>query len=574
MAQQLPSGLLETTNEIYAEVASYDVVPWEKIRQYWTVYTTTFKMLRDPTSQRLEHFWWHVWGSNRRFLSGPELAKLFEQVSLGPTFVRLRAPVIRIRGPPISPELLRRLEQGQIPERNPSKPNMKSPTPSASRPPPPHPILKKTSEHSTPETRPTARFAEPQPQPQPPEEPDDDDEISDDDISDDMSDETSDGISDDTPDDAGTALPTPSLSSRSQARAASSAATQEAEMPPPPPPSLTKRERIADPTATAPTAGTGMRPPPIPKAGKRDSATGPSVAAAAPPPQVLVQGKGEKGATSTRRIVAATASTRRRPAMPLRKPSSQSSSGEPGTTTSGTAKQPRGSRPTTQSESSGRRSSNDAVKPSPPASGTMSAKAAGKRPEGAIGPPPSISSTTSTESAGKTPGIPHRPLSGVTAATSERNLDGRGATPEAARPGGIKRTHITAPIAGFVTDRELSQVTPRMVRSSSSTDAPQRPSIKYVPPRAMIGESIVSTSNTTVQGQFDSEMVTGSSLPEPRDVPDVVALRSTVVDVLLPQLQPTPPNPSPPIPFSRTKSQLLLLLDRNSARKEKKDKGS
>ncbi|KAK3693961.1 hypothetical protein B0T22DRAFT_57009 [Podospora appendiculata] len=572
MAQQLPSGLLETTKEIYAEVASYDVVPWQKIRQYWTVYTTTFKMLRDPTSQRLEHFWWHVWGSNRRFLSGPELAKLFEQVSLGPTFVRLRAPVIRIHGPPISPELLRRLEQGQIPERNPSKSNMKSPTPSASRPPPPHPILKKTSEHSTPETRPTARFAEPQP----PDEQDDDDEISDDDISDDISDETSDDISDDIADDPRTGVPpaAPSLSPRNQARAASSAATQSVEMPPPPPPALTKRERSTNSTSTAPTSGTGMRPPPIPKALRRDSATGPSTAAAAAPAQVLAQGKGEKGATSTRRIVAATAASRRRPAMPLRRPSSQSSSGEPGATASGTAKQSKGSRQTTQSESSGRRSSNDSVKPSPPTSGTMSAKAAGKRPERPIGPPPSISSMTSTESAGKTPGTPHRLMSGVTAPKGEHSLEGRDAPLDVTHPGGNKRGNTTAPIAGFVTDQELAQVAPRMVRSSSSTETPQRLNIKYVPPRAMIGESLVSMSNTTVQGQFDSEMIIGSSLPKPRDLLDVVALRSTVSDVLVPQLQPTPPNPSPPIPFSRTKSQLLLLLDRNSARKEKKDKGS
>lgn len=31
----LPKGILENTREIYAEVASYDVVPPEKIWQYW-----------------------------------------------------------------------------------------------------------------------------------------------------------------------------------------------------------------------------------------------------------------------------------------------------------------------------------------------------------------------------------------------------------------------------------------------------------------------------------------------------------------------------------------------------------
>lgn len=35
MAMILPKGILENTREIYAEVASYDIVPPEKICQYW-----------------------------------------------------------------------------------------------------------------------------------------------------------------------------------------------------------------------------------------------------------------------------------------------------------------------------------------------------------------------------------------------------------------------------------------------------------------------------------------------------------------------------------------------------------
>jgi len=35
MAMILPKGILENTREIYAEVASYPVVPPEKIWQYW-----------------------------------------------------------------------------------------------------------------------------------------------------------------------------------------------------------------------------------------------------------------------------------------------------------------------------------------------------------------------------------------------------------------------------------------------------------------------------------------------------------------------------------------------------------
>ncbi|KAJ4298612.1 hypothetical protein N0V88_003642 [Collariella sp. IMI 366227] len=89
----MPEGFFANTQEIYAEVASYPRLPPEKIRQYWNVYTTTFRRLFDPSAFRLENFWWHVWGSERlRNLSGPALAKLFEEFSDGPTFVPLRSP--------------------------------------------------------------------------------------------------------------------------------------------------------------------------------------------------------------------------------------------------------------------------------------------------------------------------------------------------------------------------------------------------------------------------------------------------------------------------------------------------
>ncbi|KAK3338634.1 hypothetical protein B0T25DRAFT_72297 [Lasiosphaeria hispida] len=101
MAMILPKGILENTSEIYAEVASYPVVPPEKIWQYWNVYTTTFRRLVDPTAYRLENFWWHVWGSDRRNLSGPALARLFEEFSMGPTFVPLRSPANRYEGPTV-----------------------------------------------------------------------------------------------------------------------------------------------------------------------------------------------------------------------------------------------------------------------------------------------------------------------------------------------------------------------------------------------------------------------------------------------------------------------------------------
>lgn len=63
------------------------------------VYTTTSKELKDPTAQRLEHFWWHVWGSDLRFRSGKALAKVYQDISNGPTFVPLRSTANRWEGP-------------------------------------------------------------------------------------------------------------------------------------------------------------------------------------------------------------------------------------------------------------------------------------------------------------------------------------------------------------------------------------------------------------------------------------------------------------------------------------------
>ncbi|ORY60600.1 uncharacterized protein BCR38DRAFT_349458 [Pseudomassariella vexata] len=99
MPMILPKGIVTNTDYIYKEVASYPVVPPEKIIQYWKVYTTTFRKLIDPTANRLENFWWHVMGSDRRLLPGPTLARLFEDISKGPAFVPLRSSANRYEGP-------------------------------------------------------------------------------------------------------------------------------------------------------------------------------------------------------------------------------------------------------------------------------------------------------------------------------------------------------------------------------------------------------------------------------------------------------------------------------------------
>lgn len=65
------------------------------------VYTTTFRKMIDPTAYRLENFWWHVMGSDRRYLSGKALAKIFEEISTGPSFVPLKRPLHARVKPPV-----------------------------------------------------------------------------------------------------------------------------------------------------------------------------------------------------------------------------------------------------------------------------------------------------------------------------------------------------------------------------------------------------------------------------------------------------------------------------------------
>ncbi|KAJ4147725.1 hypothetical protein LMH87_002232 [Akanthomyces muscarius] len=99
----LPKGILINSSTVYDEVAGYSTLPADKVRQFWHVYTTTNKKLKDPTARRLENFWWHVWGSDRSKLSGRVLARIFEDISLGPTIVPLRGPPNRWEGPDAPP---------------------------------------------------------------------------------------------------------------------------------------------------------------------------------------------------------------------------------------------------------------------------------------------------------------------------------------------------------------------------------------------------------------------------------------------------------------------------------------
>ncbi|KAG5749144.1 hypothetical protein H9Q69_011599 [Fusarium xylarioides] len=169
----LPKGIVINSKNIYKEVADFPLVPPDKVWEYWHVYTTTYKKLKDPTACRLENFWWHVWGSDRRFLKGSALAKLYEEISVGPTFVPLKGPPNRWEGPDIPPLIKQILEAAksqatpslaQTQGSRPSKPTdsaLRTLSSSASKPPPAHPILKKARGPSSSGPRPTARFVSP-----------------------------------------------------------------------------------------------------------------------------------------------------------------------------------------------------------------------------------------------------------------------------------------------------------------------------------------------------------------------------------------------------------------------------
>jgi hypothetical protein len=64
----------------------------------YAVYTTTKRRLLDPTAERLENYWWRIWGSRRRELNGATVAGLFSHISNGETFVPLRGPANRDEG--------------------------------------------------------------------------------------------------------------------------------------------------------------------------------------------------------------------------------------------------------------------------------------------------------------------------------------------------------------------------------------------------------------------------------------------------------------------------------------------
>ncbi|KAK2032932.1 hypothetical protein LX32DRAFT_582028 [Colletotrichum zoysiae] len=166
----LPKGLVKDDRRIYDDVASLtQPLPADFIIRMWRLYTTTNLKLVDPTARRLENLWWHVMGSDRCKLKAATVAKIWEHISYGPTFVPLKGSPNRWEGPSTprfnsqheSDPLLSAQQMNQDIKMISEQSALKELSASSSRPPPPHPILKKTRGDSKSGPRPTARFVSP-----------------------------------------------------------------------------------------------------------------------------------------------------------------------------------------------------------------------------------------------------------------------------------------------------------------------------------------------------------------------------------------------------------------------------
>ncbi|KAK3489336.1 uncharacterized protein B0T23DRAFT_199212 [Neurospora hispaniola] len=590
----LPQGIIINASEVYTQLASLSVVSSEVLWHYWNAYTVISKKLGgDPTHLRLENFWWHVWGSNRRKLSGPTLARLYQDISTGPTDVPLVVPkrsremlerskalLEQINANGQDPASTQQLEKNRVESRDVTV-AMKAPTPSSSRPPPPHPILKK---HSAPVPGPrhTARFASPP--------------------------RAGEGVS------TTKGVPEPSA------------------MPPPPLPTARKTKT----TAESPTT---MRPPPLPSPTKPEKPT-------AQLPIAPAGGKASKPVTARKKVVANTKLAKRRPVIP-RRTSSQSSTAtntqqrkvpvtadqshqstrsptveeEPfqesppsitvASPTSTLVESPLevpvpkvAEVPASTSVDHSSRSSQGGSVLSQDEQRAPSAKAAGKRPARPTRRPSSGGILPVTIGSQE-----RRPLfvsSGFMPARSpslprsERNVP---TTQEATRRNSVEKKPRRAPVAGFVADHDSGSDTPSPARTrttrvteESIVGSPRPPlrvplfsqrmsgELPYSSPHAMshrlsgeipnvqalTEEPTTQVSDTTVQGQFDSDVIATSSLVEARDIPDFVSRRSRPSPSLLHEaFSPTPPSTTPTIPFGRSKSQLTLLLAKDNHRKVK-----
>ncbi|RNJ54533.1 hypothetical protein D7B24_000376 [Verticillium nonalfalfae] len=523
----LPKGFVEDDKRIYGKVANLNHLSLDVIRQFWQVYTTTNKQLYDPTARRLENFWWHVWGSDRRHLKAEVLADIWQQISSGPTFVPLKGSPNRYEPPIDEPKTVVPMKSSQStnlllnvpsnppsdlqdiladalpahvpePSRNGEPASVKELSASSSRPPPPHPILKKSRGDSKSGPRPTARFVSPPSS--------DEDEC--------------------------------------------------------------KSSEEVSSSSTA-TSGLDMRASSNAAASSEKSSK-------------------KKAATPTKRFVASSTASKRRPLL-ARRQSSQSSAGssEPHPKAGSSA----GSRFSGSQQgsvtSNPDRASAQTTPDSHPNDTMLSAKAFGKKP--AVQPNPAVTVANQnhrhhqTQSAASQP-LP-KPTQALLGGPRPRMPDDLHGSP---RKDGFSTVHsgqtnvyrgpTSAPRSSLPAsaNEHRGPMSSSMERSSSNSERhrPRQTSIGRTASYGLLSNATAVTSNIAANGQ----------LSRIADEPDIVALQAIGAlnhDISSPYLarnpsttsllMPTIPSSAPSVPLARSRSQLTLLLEREKARSD--DKG-
>ncbi|KAH6667139.1 hypothetical protein B0J14DRAFT_676819 [Halenospora varia] len=169
MSLILPKGFVVNHPGIVGIIEKISAAPLDlaEIANFWKVYTTTKRRLLDPTAERLENYWWRIWGSQRRELKSAIIAKLFAEISDGQSFVQLRGPANRDEGIPSlgrnachEPRATTSVTDYRPIQSRPST-TFSSTTSKALVVATPHPILKKTRGPPATQPRPTAHFVLP-----------------------------------------------------------------------------------------------------------------------------------------------------------------------------------------------------------------------------------------------------------------------------------------------------------------------------------------------------------------------------------------------------------------------------
>lgn len=552
LEQLLPKGIVFDSPTIYAEVAKLPVVPLEDIHRHWKTYTRTHKSLHDPTACRLENFWWHVWGSDRRTLSGKTLARLWEQIASGPTFVPLRGPPNRWEPPPKPTRSMHETDSAQPPQAHDvgsqiheaqssiARGAIYGLTPSSSRPPPAHTILKKPRGPSNSGPRPTARFVDV---------PDSEDETSQ------QSGENNVGTS---------------TKKKSDTRASSSSI------------SPAKVDRKPAPKKFVASSTTSKRRPVLPRRQSSQSSTG-SVTASDPSPRDAASAsrngpnqqaptvnskdsspsKRQNGSglpTHTEDPAARAKATGKRSQAP-------GSGREPASASSQDAHAQDGSRKTALANRPSPTPKGNSCQQSQPRSQGSSgegpnAKVLGKRPEVATltsgGKAPTQKNIHSGNYDGST-GIQTSPPRSVPQSMQPATSSANSA--DAAEPSRRRSAQeVSSRAHKEQGDTTSSSAAPKMARSRSNNES------KRMSSGGLKSSSVVGLSNIAVAGGFDFE--TPKARPSDDDLPPLAAGQPDIraASVLDSRLTPTQPSPNPPPPLGRSKSQLTLVLERERAR--------